>query len=1237
MRTTSTPTNSLQNVIKRDHRIAVKPSLALWMLLGTLAALCFPMDATAQFLFSDDASNYSTPWANGDNGGNGYNAWAIASGGPDAGSFIGNPSSDGMGTSGIGITAFGMFGHSGDYVNCVRYFGKGGTNVPMQIGDVFRFYWAMNFDCGTSGSKGFDLRAGSSTVFNVNNSNSSDITTSAGLANSGYGTDPMLVTLTRTSWTEYSFTMTSRSGGSTYSTIISSTANIDNINMYAGDQQDNAGQRNIYFNGFEFEKANAPYETNFDVTEPRDLTGSLSLTKTGNGNLSLTGANTHSGNTVANANFLVIDQDNRLGVVPGSIVSDHITIGAGTLACNNTFTLNANRGITVNDAASTVDVFGGSTVSYGGIISSSGSGVLTKDGAGTFSVSGSINTDVRLDNGRLEASIDDAIDDAASITLDGGILDLQTDRVASITGTAGTLELDAGETLTVDALSLNGTSVSAANGSVLVLEAGTHVLAAGTNTTVDHLILRSGATLNFFENAVLTVNGTLEMQGGVVELNAAVGPDPGEIVYASGSELYYTTGSSITPGDEWTSILSPDAIRIGNGTTLNLDEAGLATMDLTVEAGGTLDQNGFDLTFAGGGTLTNNGTWTAGTNTVVFQGGNTVAGSATTTFYNVDLDGGGVDFGTNSQVDNNLRILAGGFVNSNRPTYNSNATLVYETGGNYGINAGSAEWALGTNTNNPPNVEVRTSNLQVDATSGQGLRCGAFGTTSNGSFEVQPPDNAGASPKPAPFFLLRVDNDMVLDGTGSFTVLNGDGNDLKGAATEGYYDVFVQGDLEIASGFTMTLNADIGDDLILQGDFTIDGTFDPQDRAVYFDGTVPQILTDNATTPTEFAFVRVQNETAPPTVGVLVTTDWLIDDQLDLQDGILETLTGQTLTLTSNATITENAEQSWMDGETVQTKAISGSTGIEISYGLIINPNGENLGNTTVSVTSGAGGIQSNHVFASNESIAKVWQITPTTQPTIDVDLAFNWVSAHDNGKDLSDVEGWRKPVGAVAWKRWEPTTDLSGTGSAFNTIGTMLTDTFSQFTFSDGANPLPVELVDFIGNLVQGGVDLSWTTAAELNNSHFVVERSNDGFAFGEIGHVQGAGTTTRLQEYGFFDAKARPGMNYYRLRQVDLDGTETPSNVIGIRLEGSQDAAVYPVPATDMVYLEWTFQTDRSVTLQLMDARGQVLRARSAEGHKGLQRFALDVSALPAGLYQLVLQDAGGSLLHRAPVSVQ
>ncbi len=201
--------------------------------------------ASGQQIAFDDAAgpSYANGWANGTNGGNGFEPWDFSVG-ANTGMYIGDPASDGMKTEGIGTTAFAMYATGSAYANARRPF-----KADMQPGDELTFYWAINFDANT-GSKGFDFKSGNTTIFNVNNGGNDDITTTSGTAFFNYGTNPVFVKLKRLNAENYNLTLTGRDGQENYSTNINSSFAVNRIDFYIGNQGDNEGKRNMYFNKF---------------------------------------------------------------------------------------------------------------------------------------------------------------------------------------------------------------------------------------------------------------------------------------------------------------------------------------------------------------------------------------------------------------------------------------------------------------------------------------------------------------------------------------------------------------------------------------------------------------------------------------------------------------------------------------------------------------------------------------------------------------------------------------------------------------------------------------------------------------------------------------------------------------------------------------------------------------------------------------------------------------------------
>ena len=266
--------------------------------------------------FSDNASNYAGSWTNNSNQGTGFGAWSLSAG-VNSGSFIGSPANDSMGTSGIGTTAFGMFATGGGYFNAYRSINNG-----IQVGDTFSFYWAINWDAG-GGSKGFDLRSGGTTIFNVNNGGSATITTTNGNANTDYGTTPMLVTVTRTSATVYSFSMTSRSGSATYTTSINSASTIDGFDFYIGNQNNGSGERNMYFNLFTISKPITVSNGNWNVGSTW-LNSSIPIagaTVTIANNINITNSIETGNLTIQTGNSLTLQPTSRMKV-NGNITND---------------------------------------------------------------------------------------------------------------------------------------------------------------------------------------------------------------------------------------------------------------------------------------------------------------------------------------------------------------------------------------------------------------------------------------------------------------------------------------------------------------------------------------------------------------------------------------------------------------------------------------------------------------------------------------------------------------------------------------------------------------------------------------------------------------------------------------------------------------------------------------------------------------------------------------------------
>lgn len=108
----------------------------------------------------------------------------------------------------------------------------------------------------------------------------------------------------------------------------------------------------------------------------------------------------------------------------------------------------------------------------------------------------------------------------------------------------------------------------------------------------------------------------------------------------------------------------------------------------------------------------------------------------------------------------------------------------------------------------------------------------------------------------------------------------------------------------------------------------------------------------------------------------------------------------------------------------------------------------------------------------------------------------------------------------------------------------------------------LPVELISFRADNQQDKVKLSWVTANEINNEYFTIQHSLDGVNFRDVEDINGAGNSTLIQSYATFHQDPNRGINYYRLKQTDFDGTSSLSNIEAVRIfDGKINAFPNPV----------------------------------------------------------------------------
>ncbi len=166
----------------------------------------------------------------------------------------------------------------------------------------------------------------------------------------------------------------------------------------------------------------------------------------------------------------------------------------------------------------------------------------------------------------------------------------------------------------------------------------------------------------------------------------------------------------------------------------------------------------------------------------------------------------------------------------------------------------------------------------------------------------------------------------------------------------------------------------------------------------------------------------------------------------------------------------------------------------------------------------------------------------------------------------------------------------------------------------------VPVELVSFTAERTEFGVELNWETATETNNSGFNIERSRDGEQYNQIGFVNGKGTITEPSIYGYIDNNIEVGKYYYRLKQIDYDGSFKYLNDIMIDIGLPKQFVLnqnHPNPFNPTTTIKFQLPVDANVRIDLYNVLGQkVSELLNSNLSGGVHEITFEGSSVSGGL---------------------
>ena len=165
--------------------------------------------------------------------------------------------------------------------------------------------------------------------------------------------------------------------------------------------------------------------------------------------------------------------------------------------------------------------------------------------------------------------------------------------------------------------------------------------------------------------------------------------------------------------------------------------------------------------------------------------------------------------------------------------------------------------------------------------------------------------------------------------------------------------------------------------------------------------------------------------------------------------------------------------------------------------------------------------------------------------------------------------------------------------------------------------SPLPIELLNFDAFVNQSEVQLTWQTASEINNDYFTIERSGENFLWEEINIISGAGNSSTLLDYATVDNQPLKGTSYYRLKQTDLDGSFSYSNIVSIKIAdiSAIELIAYPNPTNqDITIIGSEYEL---AEINIIDLLGQDVSTLTSTIAISEEKLSIDLSQLNTGTY--------------------
>jgi hypothetical protein len=329
----------------------------------------------------------------------------------------------------------------------------------------------------------------------------------------------------------------------------------------------------------------------------------------------------------------------------------------------------------------------------------------------------------------------------------------------------------------------------------------------------------------------------------------------------------------------------------------------------------------------------------------------------------------------------------------------------------------------------------------------------------------------------------------------------------------------------------------------------------------------------------------------------------------------------------------------WNIGTSTGTYILPYSTAAGVKFPLTVDITGAGVGAGTITFSTYMGAIWDNDTYRpsdvthmldyatgsvnnSAEVIDRFWMIDALgygTRPT--VTMSFGYIDAEHSavGNTITEANLGAQRFNAPAglWGDFLPVGTANTAANVVTGVSPSPADFYRSWTLVDNTSPLPIELLSFQQACEDNVTLLTWSTASEVNNKEFRIEKSVDGINFTTIGLVPGNGTTNLTSYYSYTDHSSVPGQ-YYRVIQVDDNlGSETVIRMIYSECNGNGIDAK-PYYANNEIGFLVMSGDQRQMQFEVYDAMGQLVVERSNNPLiKGINKFPIQEEQLASACY--------------------